>query len=130
MRASSRGSGNWDFKAGPESRRLELERRPDVHRLAVPAVVLERRQAIPLDVVANAASHGDATGKRIGAADIDRISVALAKRRKRLAVRTVGADVLFGVMTPGMRPRDLTLGRRTESMDDQLLRYWTWGTRD
>ena len=41
----------------------------------------------------------------------------------------VGPTDLFGVMTPGMRPLDLALGRDTLSIDDQLGRYWTWGAR-
>jgi VWFA-related protein len=42
----------------------------------------------------------------------------------------IGPDDLFGVMTPDMRPRDLTLGRLTQSIDTQLTKYWTWGQRD
>src|SRR5436190_2809953 len=34
---------------------------------------------------------------------------------------------LFGVATPLMRPGELILGRRIESIEDQLLRHWTWG---
>src|SRR5262245_30838332 len=41
----------------------------------------------------------------------------------------VGRDDLFGVMTPNMRPRDLTLGRRMLSVEEQLTKYWTWGER-
>jgi len=34
---------------------------------------------------------------------------------------------LFGVATPMMRPSELILGRRTETIEDQLQRHWTWG---
>ncbi len=36
---------------------------------------------------------------------------------------------LFGVMTPKMRPSDLTLARKLQSIEDQLTRYWPWGER-
>ena len=41
--------------------------------------------------------------------------------------RVIGPDDLFGVMTPNMRPTDLTLGRLTLSIDEQLSKYWSWG---
>jgi VWFA-related protein len=44
--------------------------------------------------------------------------------------RVLGPSDLFGVMTPRMRARDLTLGRRLDSIDDQLRRNWPWGERD
>jgi hypothetical protein len=34
---------------------------------------------------------------------------------------------LFGVATALMTPRDLVLGRQTETIEDQLTRNWTWG---
>lgn len=43
--------------------------------------------------------------------------------------RLVGPTDLFGVMTQDMRPQDLTLGRRSLTIADQLARYWTWGER-
>jgi len=43
--------------------------------------------------------------------------------------RAVGPQDLFGVMLPGMRPVDITLGRRSLSIEDQLAQYWTWGQR-
>ena len=42
----------------------------------------------------------------------------------------VGENDLFGVMTPNMRPRDLTLARRMLSVEEQLTKYWTWGERN
>ena len=43
--------------------------------------------------------------------------------------RIIGPNDLFGVTTHLQRPRDLVLGRRLESVEDQLTRYWTWGIR-
>jgi VWFA-related protein len=43
--------------------------------------------------------------------------------------RVLAPNDLFGVMTPKMRGRDLTLGRKQLSIDDQLTRYWPWGER-
>ena len=40
--------------------------------------------------------------------------------------RTVGPTDLFGVMTPDMEVRQVTFGRRLESADQLLSRYWTW----
>ena len=37
---------------------------------------------------------------------------------------------LFGMMTPFLRTSDLTLGRRTTSIEDQLIKDWPWGQRD
>ena len=34
---------------------------------------------------------------------------------------------LFGVATPVMRPSELILGRRVETIEDQLQKHWTWG---
>jgi VWFA-related protein len=42
----------------------------------------------------------------------------------------IGRDDLFGVMTPDIRATDLTLGRRRESVDEELSRHWTWGQSD
>ena len=43
--------------------------------------------------------------------------------------RIIGQNDLFGVTTHLLRPRDLVLGRRLESVQDQLTRYWPWGER-
>ena len=43
--------------------------------------------------------------------------------------RAVGPQDLFGVMLPGMRPTDVTLGRRTLTIENQLGQYWSWGQR-
>ena len=55
-----------------------------------------------------------------------RIRVPLVQTLNRL----IGPEDLFGVMTPAMRPRDITLARRMLSTEDQLSRYWTWGERN
>ena len=45
-------------------------------------------------------------------------------------LRTILApNDLFGIMTPRMRPSDLTFGRQTTSIEDQLTRFWPWGER-
>ena len=44
--------------------------------------------------------------------------------------RLLGVNDLFGVMTPFMRGRDLTLARRLDSIEQQLTSNWAWGQRD
>jgi len=41
--------------------------------------------------------------------------------------RTIGATDLFGVMTPDIPVSQLTFGRRTETFEQELATYWTWG---
>jgi len=48
----------------------------------------------------------------------------------RLLDRILGPDDLVGIMTPEMDPTQITLGRKTEVMEEQLRRHWPWGTRD
>jgi VWFA-related protein len=43
--------------------------------------------------------------------------------------RTIGASDLFAVATPETSLR-LTFGRRTETIADELRKYWAWGERD
>jgi VWFA-related protein len=43
--------------------------------------------------------------------------------------RMLTATDLFGVMTPLLGPRDLILGRKTQTLQEQLARHWTWGER-
>jgi VWFA-related protein len=43
--------------------------------------------------------------------------------------RATGPRDLFGVLTSHMRAQDLTLARLTDSIDEQLSRFWTWGMR-
>jgi VWFA-related protein len=43
--------------------------------------------------------------------------------------RLLTATDLFGVMTPLLRPTDLILGRRTETLEEQLTRHWAWGEK-
>ena len=43
--------------------------------------------------------------------------------------RLLAPNDLFGVMTPKMRPRDITFGRKLQSIEDQLTRNWPWGER-
>ena len=44
--------------------------------------------------------------------------------------RIVAPDDLFGVMTPNMDPRQITLGRRLLTVEEQLTRHWAWGERN
>jgi VWFA-related protein len=44
--------------------------------------------------------------------------------------RLIGFDDLFAVMTPDMGARGITFARRTESLDTELAKHWTWGQRD
>jgi VWFA-related protein len=44
--------------------------------------------------------------------------------------RLIGNDDLFAVMTPDMGAKGITFARRTESLDKELARHWTWGQRD
>ncbi|MGQ0732524.1 MAG: VWA domain-containing protein [Acidobacteriota bacterium] len=48
----------------------------------------------------------------------------------RLLDRTIGQDDLVGVMTPEMSARNLTLARRTATIDGMLRDSWTWGQRN
>ena len=44
--------------------------------------------------------------------------------------RTIGATDLFGFMTAETPVGQLVFGRRTESIDGQLAKFWTWGQAD
>jgi VWFA-related protein len=44
--------------------------------------------------------------------------------------KLIGYDDLFAVMTPEMSASDIAFARRTEGLDAQLAKYWTWGRRD
>lgn len=44
--------------------------------------------------------------------------------------RVVGPDDLFAVMTPDMSAKDISLARRTETVEGYLSRYWFWGQKD
>jgi VWFA-related protein len=47
----------------------------------------------------------------------------------RLLDQVIGQDDLVGVMTPDMSARNLTLGRRTLSIEGFLKDHWAWGQR-
>lgn len=47
----------------------------------------------------------------------------------RLINRILGPDDLVGVMTPGMSTNQITLARKTEVTEQQLIDNWTWGQR-
>jgi VWFA-related protein len=42
-------------------------------------------------------------------------------------MRAIGPTDLFGVMTPEVPIAQLTFARRTETIDAELAKYWTWG---
>jgi VWFA-related protein len=44
--------------------------------------------------------------------------------------RLIGHDDLFAIMTPDMGAKGITFARRTESLDAELAKHWTWGQRD
>lgn len=44
--------------------------------------------------------------------------------------RTIGAHDLFGVLTQEVPIRDLVFGRRTETLEAELAKYWPWGQLD
>lgn len=48
----------------------------------------------------------------------------------RLLTRVIGQDDLVGVMTPEMSARNLTLARRTTTIEGFLKDNWTWGQRN
>ena len=48
----------------------------------------------------------------------------------RLLDRVIGQDDLVGVMTPDMSARNLTLARRTDTIDGILKDNWVWGQRN
>src|SRR5690242_5784881 len=85
----SRGSASSD---GREFRRLELESGADVDCLAVAPVVLQRRHAIALDIVANATRQSDTLRERVGPADVERVIVGPAESLDRASVRPICAD--------------------------------------
>jgi VWFA-related protein len=46
-----------------------------------------------------------------------------------LVDRILGPEDLVGVMTPAMSAAQLTLGRKTQVIEESLRRNWAWGTR-
>ena len=47
-----------------------------------------------------------------------------------LMTRMMGPDDLVGVMTPTMSPSQITFGRRTKVIEDDLRNNWPWGRRN
>jgi VWFA-related protein len=43
--------------------------------------------------------------------------------------RILAPNDLFGVMTPMMRPSDVTLGRKTDTVEQELTKHWSWARR-
>jgi VWFA-related protein len=46
-----------------------------------------------------------------------------------LMTRIMGPDDLVGVMTPTMSPSQITFGRRTKVIEEDLRKNWAWGRR-
>jgi VWFA-related protein len=44
--------------------------------------------------------------------------------------RLLGPDDMFAVMTPDMSAADLSFARKTDTVEDNLRRYWYWGQKD
>ena len=44
--------------------------------------------------------------------------------------RLLGPDDMFTVMTPDMSAMDLSFARRTDTIEDNLRRFWFWGQSD
>jgi VWFA-related protein len=54
----------------------------------------------------------------------------LQKTLLTLLERVVGPDDTYAVMTPEMSAADLTLTRRTSTIESYLSKYWFWGDRE
>jgi VWFA-related protein len=54
----------------------------------------------------------------------------LQKTLLALLERVVGPDDTYAVMTPEMSAADLTLTRRTATIESYLSKYWFWGDRE
>jgi len=65
--------------------------------------------------------------------DIHHVSVAGSHDIRRPLVemlnRIVAPNDLFGVTTSKVNPRSLVLGRRMQSVEEQLAKHWPWGER-
>ena len=44
--------------------------------------------------------------------------------------RLLGPDDMFAVMTPDMSAADLSFARKTDTVEDNLRRFWFWGQKD
>lgn len=66
--------------------------------------------------------------------DTPHVMVASSHRMRQplinLLNRTLGQDDLIGVVTPEMSAKDLTLARRTTTIEGILTEHWHWGDRD
>ena len=57
-------------------------------------------------------------------------SFAARKPIVEMLDRLIGDDDLFAVMTPDIPASGIAFARRTESIEAELAKYWTWGQRD
>src|SRR5262249_45521184 len=75
-----------------ETARSELEGGADVDSLAVAPIVGDRGEAIPFDIIPDAAGHSDSLRERISPANVERVIIAPAQRRERVLVAALGAN--------------------------------------
>src|SRR5438270_5238559 len=106
MRGAMRRSRRWVSSVGRECLRSELERGADVNRLAIAAVILQRGQAIALDIVADASRERDVPREGVGTADINRDVVTAAQAGDRIAGRPVSTDRDSGAQPTAERIAD------------------------
>jgi VWFA-related protein len=57
-------------------------------------------------------------------------SHAARKPIVELLDRLIGDDDLFAIMTPDMAASAITFAHRSDTIDAELAKYWTWGQRD
>lgn len=66
--------------------------------------------------------------------DTPHVTIAAAHEARKPLIqalnRVMAPGDLFGVMTPAMRPSDITFGRQLTTTEDMMTRYWPWGQRD
>ena len=98
--------------AGPSSERREPSTRAESLEMA--ANPRARVFVIFLDIY-----HTDMASSR-------RIRSSLVKMLDRI----IGAEDLIGFMTPQMTPDQVTLARRTQTLEALLDQAWPWGVRD
>lgn len=57
-------------------------------------------------------------------------AVRIRKPLVNMLERLIGPDDLFAVMTPDMDPRQISFARRTETIDDMLMKQTQWGMKE
>lgn len=98
-----------------------------------PAPQSERRE--PQTVAESRAMAGDANARLfVLFLDVNHVPLSGSFHARKPLVqfldRAIGQDDMVGVMTPEMSARNLTLARRTETIEGILTDNWFWGKRD